>query len=167
LSEAIILLARAIIRDTGSVDHVVGVANGGTAPAKLIAPLLGIQPFTVQARHNRSDATYLQATGNVEVDPAPLRRGLNGRRLTGSVLLVDDICGSGATLRALRGKLAPLTAPGAEVLAATLCLNTGATTLPDYSIWEVSDWVVFPWEAPPAGHNTAALPTPTAVTRHA
>jgi len=80
---------------------------------------------------------------------------------------VDDICGSGATLRRVRQDLAPLVSPSAQVVTAVLCLNTGASTLPDYSIWTVADWVSFPWEKPPADKGTTPLPTPKDVVRHA
>src|SRR5262249_18918399 len=94
----------------------------------------------------------------------PLTRTLNGHQLRGRVLIVDDICGSGATLHRLRHGLDPWLSPSAEVLTAVLCLNTGASILPDYSVWTVSDWVVFPWEQPPAarrpGKHRVAHPTP-------
>jgi DNA polymerase-1 len=49
-------------------------------------------------------------------------------------------------------------APGTHILTATLCLNTGATTAPDYSVWTVSDWVAFPWEEQSAEANRELLP---------
>ncbi|ONI71166.1 phosphoribosyltransferase [Actinosynnema sp. ALI-1.44] len=167
LREATTLLAGAILRDHQPVQHVIGIANGGVAPARMIASTLEVKARTVRARHNTGDATYQQATGKVTVDLDPLTRALNGQRMKGRVLVVDDICGSGATLRRLRHDLAPLLSPSATMLTAVLCLNTGAATLPDYSIWTVSDWVVFPWEKPPADHDTTPLPRPEEVLRHA
>ncbi|MGH3625303.1 MAG: phosphoribosyltransferase [Sciscionella sp.] len=167
LRDATTLLAGAILRDHHSVEDVIGIAHGGTVPARLIAAPLRARVRTVHARHNTSDAAYQHATGQVQVDLDPLTRSLGRKRLSGRVLLIDDICGSGATLRRLLPELAPLIAPGTQVLTAALCLNTGATTLPDYSVWTVSDWVVFPWEPPPADHGTEPLPTPTQAARHA
>jgi hypothetical protein len=167
LREATTLLVGAILRDHQSVQHVIGIANGGVAPARMIASTLGVKARMVNARHNTGDATYQQATGKVTLDLDPLTRALNGQRMKGRVLVVDDICGSGATLRRLRHDLAPLLSPSAQMLTAVLCLNTGATTLPDYSIWTVSDWVVFPWEKPPAGQDTTPLPRPEEVLCHA
>lgn len=157
----------AVLREHGSVDHVIGIAEGGAAPAQVMASALGVPALSVRARHNASSATYQQATGTVHLDLDPLTRALNGKRLTGRVLLVDDICGSGATLHRVTHDLAPLLSPSSQVLTATLCLNTGATTLPDYSVWTVSDWVVFPWEKPPADGDTEPLPVPTEVISHA
>jgi hypoxanthine phosphoribosyltransferase len=166
LRDATTMLAGAILRDHQSIQHVIGIANGGTAPARMIASTLGVRPRAVRARHNFGTATYQQATGKVTLDLAPLGRALNGERLRGRVLVVDDICGSGATLRRLHHELAPLISSRTQVLTAVLCLNTGATTLPDYAVWTVSDWVVFPWEPPPADHDTTPLPPPEEVLRH-
>ncbi|MFD5089826.1 phosphoribosyltransferase [Amycolatopsis thailandensis] len=167
LRDATALLTDAILRDHASIERVIGLANGGISPAHLIATTLGMNARIVRARHNTSDGAYQQATGEVSLDLTPLTRTLNGQRLKGRVLVVDDICGSGATLRRVHDDLTPLLSPGAQLLTAVLCLNTGASTLPDYSIWTVSDWVVFPWEQPPADHDTTPLPPPKKALRHA
>lgn len=167
LREATTLLAGAILRDHQVVEHVIGIANGGTAPTRLVASTLGVEARTVHARHNTADGTYQQATGKVHLDLEPLTRSLNGQRLKGRVLLVDDICGSGATLRRLHHELSPMISPSTTVITAVLCCNSGASTLPDYWIWSVSDWVVFPWEKLPIAHDTTTLPPPEEVVRHA
>jgi len=149
--------------DHGPVDHVIGVANGGIVPALDIAAALGAKFRTVRAQHNRSDAPYQQATGDVQLDLGSLTQC----HITGLVLIIDDICGSGATLRRVRSGLEQALAPGTHILTATLCLNTGATAAPDYSVWTVSDWVAFPWEKQPAETHRELLPTPTEVSRHA
>ncbi|MEV6905949.1 phosphoribosyltransferase family protein [Amycolatopsis sp. NPDC051071] len=167
LRDATARLTDAILRDHPSIERVIGIANGGVSPAHLIATTLGMNARIVRARHNTGDDTYQQATGNVSLDLDPLTRALNGQQLKGRVLVVDDICGSGATLSRVRDDLTPLLNPDAQILTAVLCLNTGATTLPDYSIWTVSDWVVFPWEQPPADQDTTPLPPPKKALRRA
>ncbi|MFD9963980.1 phosphoribosyltransferase [Amycolatopsis sp. NPDC058986] len=144
----------------------IGIANGGTAPAREIAAVLGLEAYLVLAKHNLSSDAYQQATGVVHLELGSLVRELNGGHLEGHVLLVDDICGSGATLRCMRRGLAELLASNARVHTATLCLNTGAATKPDYSVWTVSDWVVFPWESTTSG-TAESLPIPSEVTYHA
>ncbi|MFI7676405.1 phosphoribosyltransferase [Actinophytocola sp. NPDC049390] len=166
LSDACLLLFAAISRDHPKVDHVIGIANGGVAPARILAGRLGVKPRSVQARHNADDGLYQQATGRVSVDFDAFRRGLGRRKLDGTILVVDDICGSGATLHKLRNVLTPVLAPDARVITATLCLNTGAQTCPDYSVWTVSDWVSFPWEKRP-DQPTTDIPLPERVTSHA
>lgn len=166
LCDATALLAAAIHRDHDTINHVIGVAHGGIAPARILASRFGVRPRAIRARHNSDNAVYKQATGKVQVELDALCQALGRRRLEGRVLLVDDICGSGATLQKVRNVLAPLLAPGAETITATLCLNTGATTPPGYSIWTVSDWVTFPWEAPP-GSTSTDLTVPEEATLHA
>ncbi len=165
--DATTLLTDAILRDHPTIERVIGIANGGVSPAHIIASTLGMNARIVRARHNTSDDAYQQATGKVSLDLGRLGRTLDGHRIKGRVLVVDDICGSGATLRRVCHTLTPLLSPNTQILTAVLCLNTGATTLPDYSIWTVSDWVVFPWEQPPADQATTPLPPPKEVLRHA
>ncbi|SES35970.1 phosphoribosyltransferase [Actinokineospora terrae] len=166
LGEACLLLFAAISRDHPKVDHVIGIANGGIAPARILADRLGVNPRTVQARHNADDGLYQQATGKVTVDFDTFHSILGRRKLDGTILVVDDICGSGATLHTLRNVLTPVLAPDARVITATLCLNSGAQTCPDYSVWTVSDWVAFPWEKRP-DQPTTDIPIPEQVTSHA
>lgn len=165
LREACLLLFAAISRDHPQVDHVIGIANGGVAPARVLAGRFGVKPRTVQARHNVDDRLYRQATGNVTVDFDAFRRALGRRKLDGTILIVDDICGSGATLHKLGNVLTPVLGLHARLFTATLCLNTGAQTQPDYSVWTVSDWVSFPWEKRPDQPITN-LPIPERVTCH-
>ncbi|MGP4112306.1 phosphoribosyltransferase [Streptomyces sp. 4N509B] len=139
-------------------ELVVGVERGGRALAKTLARLLGVPHALVTARHNASDEPALPATGRVDLDLTPLGGGggvpVAGRRL----LLADDICGSGATLTALRGRLRELGDP--PTWSATLCRNTGAAVRPTWWVWDVADWVAFPWEPPPSAETTP-LPAPT------
>ncbi|WP_190132990.1 phosphoribosyltransferase family protein [Streptomyces mashuensis] len=99
----------------------------------------------------------LQATGQVYLDgeqPSvnPIPRGAR-------LLVVDDIAGSGATLRTvqtwLRARLQP-----AALRSAVLCRNRGTGTTPDTWGWDVADWVRFLWEGP-LDQATEPLPTLT------
>ncbi len=158
------LLADAARQRFGPITAVIGVATGGTAPAVSLGELLATPVYRVEARHNPTDAPYTPATGHVTCEAGPLAAALGGRLLEGRVLLVDDICGTGATLHALRRALTPYLAPGAAVNTAVLCRNTGAARDPDLWLWTVDDWVRFPWEpAPPPGATTEDLPVPTGV----
>jgi uncharacterized protein len=137
------------------VDVVIAIARGGTQPARDIATALGAPVRTVRARHNYTDSMYAEATGRVSCDVAgagPLR---------GRVLVVDDICGTGATLATVTSALARA-APGAALLTATLCRNAGSPSRPDLTVWDdLREWVIFPWEAsPPDGLPVRYLPDP-------
>jgi hypoxanthine phosphoribosyltransferase len=154
-ADAASALARAAASG-GPVDAVIAIARGGTQPARDIAAALGAPVRTVQARHNRTDALYEEATGLVSCDvteAGPVR---------GRVLVVDDICGSGATLAVVTSALEQLAAPGALLVTATLCRNAGSPARPDLTIWnDLKEWVVFPWEAsPPDGLPVRGLPGP-------
>lgn len=133
----------------------IGIANGGLAPARDIARQLLAPTYQVTARHNPTDAAYTQTTGIVTYDLGPLDLGLSGRQLAGAVLVVDDICGSGATFTTLLPALAQRLGHGAELHTVALCRNAGSSINPDLWVWTVDDWVAFPWERPPADDAAA------------
>jgi len=158
------MLAQAANHERGPIGAVIGIANGGVPLSVLIGDVLAVPVYEVTARHNKTDEAYLQATGEVDCDTLRLARQLDGSRLGETVLLVDDICGSGATLDTVTAAIEPHLADGARALTAVLCLNTGATARPDLWLWEVTDWVNFPWEhAPETTVPLVPLPMATGV----
>jgi uncharacterized protein len=137
---------------------VIGIKRGGRDLAAALAARLGTPAVMIAARHNATDAIGLPATGLVTVDPAALlRHGPVSR-----VLIADDICGSGATLRAVTVLAAAVL--GARARTAVLCRNAGSGHSPSTWAWDVADWVCFPWESPPPS-PAEDLPLPTTV-RH-
>lgn len=157
------LLAEAALARLGGIGAVVGIANGGRAPAYAIAAKLGAPAVAVSARHNPDDTTYSQATGQVRCDFASFIPLMSS---SGPFLVVDDICGTGATLAAVAEILTWLTEPEAQVCTATLCRNVGAPPgTPDLHVWSVADWVVFPWEPDHSSEQdrVQVLPVPTEV----
>jgi hypoxanthine phosphoribosyltransferase len=141
--------------DTFQPELVIGLARGGVPLARRIGAQLGLPVAEVAARHNTSDAIGVQATGTVELDAARLVQSVGGAR---SVLVVDDICGSGATLRAATDVL--LRDTSATVRTAVLCRNAGAAFPVNAWVWDVADWVCFPWENRPAPADSTPLPLP-------
>lgn len=162
MKHACTLLADAVNQHSGRPSTVIGIANGGLDPAREIATRFDLSPRTVHARHNLSGDLYTPASGVVSCDLDSLRLGTEGR-LAGTVLLVDDICGTGATFDAVLQTLRTCAEPATRFLTCALCRNRGAETPPDFYCWEVADWVVFPWEAVPSTHLTTSLPNPTEV----
>ncbi|MDG4830012.1 phosphoribosyltransferase family protein [Solwaraspora sp. WMMD1047] len=155
------MLAEAATDRIGNITAVVGIANGGLTPAATIAHALRTPTYQVTAKHNTTDDPYHQATGTVSHDLHPLVVRLRGRRLHGNVLLVDDISGSGATFTTLLPALAPHLAATCTVHTAALCRNTGSDHNPRLWLWDVNDWVRFPWEHPiPHGHPIEDLTLP-------
>lgn len=125
-------------------DVVVGIARGGIWPARMIASYLRRPLTIVTARHNATDQPRVQGSGEVAIDM--INAGSIGT--ASRVLLVDDICGSGATLRVVIAALAEQAHPEL-IRTAALCRNLGSSYEPDRWVWDVEDWVAFPWEPPP------------------
>jgi uncharacterized protein len=132
---------------------VVGIARGGLPLARQVGRRLGVQTVDVAARHNAADTAFLPATGQVDLSGPVVCLPAPGARL----LVVDDICGTGATLAAVTAQLSEQCAP-ASVRTAVLCRNAAT----DVWVWRLRDWVVFPWESLPAGRDepTEALTVP-------
>lgn len=147
---AIEVLADAARRRHTPITATIGIANGGLAPAQGVSELLHVPTYRVNAKHNPTDATYSEATGVVTYDLDPLTSELAGQRLTGTVLVVDDICGTGATFTTLLPELTAYLGPEVALRTVALCRNVGSLLDPDLWIWTVDDWVSFPWEQPPA-----------------
>jgi hypoxanthine phosphoribosyltransferase len=158
LTGAASLLADAAVSQFGPVGQVIAIERGGTEPARAIAGQLGARLQAIRARHNPTSDLYTQATGLVSCTAS----GIETRAVSGCVLIVDDICGTGATLRAVTSMLSELAGPGTRLHTATLCRNAGASARPGLTVWdELREWVVFPWEPrPPAGTALRTLPDP-------
>ncbi|GAA4729873.1 phosphoribosyltransferase [Phytohabitans rumicis] len=145
---AVRLLAAAAEARFASISAVIAIANGGLAPAIGISSVLDVPNYRLAAKHNPPDAIYTEATGHVICDMSALAAALNGQQLGGTVLLVDDICGSGATFTAVQPALRPYLQPEAIMRTVALCRNAGTSLDPDLWVWTVDDWVCFPWEQP-------------------
>lgn len=154
LDQAINHLVERVRLTYPQVALVVGVARGGIRPSRTLAERLRVPSIPVFARHNTSEDTHLPASGDVMIDLADLPERLANVPEGTAILLVDDICGSGATLRVLRRALSPHLGEGTLLVDVVLCRNVGSDHVPDLTVWDVDDWVLFPWEADP----TSSLP---------
>jgi hypoxanthine phosphoribosyltransferase len=122
---------------------VVGIARGGIPLARFLGGHYGVPVLEITARHNRSDDLYTPATGIVELSGAGLRADLLAGRP--EVLVADDICGTGATLREVLPRIGTQLQPS-RLRVTTLCRNAAASVWPDSWLWDTRDWVVFPWD---------------------
>ncbi len=137
------LLARTLRRSP--FDMVIGVSRSGLIPAVMLSHVLNVREFgAVDIRRTESDAVRA-----IKRPPLVTGHGMNVDNLQSRrVLLVDDIVGEGATLKAA---VSFLKERGAGVVSAALVVNRAncaeePETIVDRFACTVHDWVVFPWE---------------------
>ncbi|WP_327673401.1 phosphoribosyltransferase [Kitasatospora sp. NBC_00458] len=147
------LIAESVVGTAPDVSCVIGIASGGIEPARLMADYLRVPLHFVTAKHNKGDTPWQQATSNVEV----VVDSSLPECFVGTVLLVDDIAGTGATFSAVSEALNGRLDDDAAIMSAALFRNRGCTQPPDRWAWTVNDWVVFPWERP---HHGSTQPLP-------
>ncbi|WP_338673889.1 phosphoribosyltransferase domain-containing protein [Streptomyces sp. SCSIO 30461] len=144
---------------------VLGIARGGVPLAEIVAEQLGVPAVAVRARHNEPEGIRQAATGRVLLDHEHNQDAFASLPASARLLVVDDICGSGATLRAVEDVLAATVSPS-EVRTAVLCRNEGSQYPLDIWGWDVADWVHFPWEPEPQSGRIEALPPLTGLRSH-
>ena len=117
-------------------EIILPVGRGGYYPGTLIAHMLQVEPYPVRlSRRVRDIITY--ETPRWLVDPPAAVRD---RR----VLIVDEISGSGETLRMVKGKVKALGAQA--VKSAVLYAHTAGVDVPDY-IGLITDALILnPWD---------------------
>lgn len=137
VDKAVTALASAVKRDFDP-DVIVGIARGGLIPAVRLSHLLGDRLLRVI--HLR----YYKGA-NLRTEKPELLADVD--RLSGKVLLVDDVADTGVSLEFaldhLKGKGAE------EIRVATIACKSKSRFRPDYYVFETDKWIVFPWEEAP------------------
>ena len=130
-------------------DVVVGILRGGMIPAVRLAHALGLREVrALDVTHTTRDAV------NAAKAPRPIvRNPASLGDLSGlDVLVIDDIAGTGETMRACLGLAAQA---GASAIRTAACVLNEANWPPDgddprstftYVGARYRGWVVFPWE---------------------
>jgi hypoxanthine phosphoribosyltransferase len=108
-------------------NFVVGISRGGLIPAALIATKLN-KPLI---------AVYVDKQNNVYLDR---KNWILGKK----ILLVDDICRTGATLKMMKSFLEKSGVAAIETL--TLYCSPQSQFRPDIIIAESADNIYFPWD---------------------
>ncbi len=132
----------------GVPDVVVGVSRNGLVPAVIICHALGVRDLrSVHVTRTVADGVDADKT------PEPVHRNVASLgNLTGAdVLIVDDIAGSGATLRDVAGLVR---ARGPATVRTAACVVNRANwrdhsdphRAVTYIGVTVDRWVIFPWE---------------------
>lgn len=122
-------------------DIIIGISRGGLIPAVMLSHQLGVSPLlTIQltsyARdHSQSQVKLLH--GDLPILPASKK-----------ILVVDDICDTGASIKFIRTWANTFTNSN---YFRTACLVTKMDTaqhMPEYSGmgWSGLEWIEFPWE---------------------
>jgi hypothetical protein len=134
VEEAVTALANAIKREFDP-DVIVGIARGGLIPAVRLSHLLGDKLLRVIHVKYYKDV-------NLRLKKPELYADI--RRLSGKVLVVDDVADTGTSLEFV---LKHLKRKGAkEIRVATIAYKPRSRLKPDYFTLKTDKWVVFPWE---------------------
>ena len=98
--------------------YISGIPRGGLIPAIMLSHKLGVTyiPFDEAKKYGRHNLSYKNE----------------------EILLVDDICDSGVTMKDYATRF----------ITATLCMRYISETIPEYYGEKIEDdrWLVFPWE---------------------
>lgn len=112
------------------------VARGGNYPGTLLAHMLQVEIYPVRLTRRANDVVVSESPQWIAGPPAEV----TDRR----VLVVDEMCDSGETLREIR---AQVTALGARsVRTAVLYAHTWGAHVPDYIGLITDDLILNPWD---------------------
>jgi hypoxanthine phosphoribosyltransferase len=128
-------------------DAVLGIAKGGVFVGSAVASTLGADFYPVRVEARRRDSDPIPEATDQFPD-------LKGKR----VLVVDDVCHSGATLAKARKQAKK--AGAKDVRSATLVIRPGGVR-PDFYALETDELVLFGWDyqldQTDAGHGDLAI----------
>lgn len=129
-------------------DLLIGVTRGGLAPSVRLCHMFGVKEFGLISIRRNTDAGFYSSRASPQINWMQIES--SGNR----VLIVDDIVGSGDTLKAA---IAVISSRHKVIRTASLVVNKNSKWYPDHFACEVDDWVVFPWERH-AGNEQVDLP---------
>lgn len=114
---------------------IIGLARGGLVPAVIMSHLLQVKMFPISYSSKQGNGEYKEYENVLPTFP-----------ITWDLLIVDDICDTGYTMREVDHVYRD---SGHVVRTATLYYKDGAVITPDYvwqSIPKDANWIEFPWE---------------------
>ena len=129
------------VEDTEPITHVVGLARGGLVPATVVSYALDKPLLT----YGISSYEGSKKTENFHINQSLNLNELKEKNNNLHILVVDDICDTGDTIKYFTNKLLV-----AGIRNTTACIYTKEkhTELLDHYGLVVPDdkWIVFPWE---------------------
>lgn len=115
-------------------ELVIGIATAGVVPGAVVAAMLD-RPFRSMIVSRRYRSTHVRETPAILGEAPPEVRGAR-------VLLVDETCDSGDTMRMA---VAAIVNGGATEVKTAVSIRTGEYT-PDFAALETPADVVLPWD---------------------
>ena len=128
-------LAVKVAQSGYSPDIVVGIAKAGVIPGAVIASMLGCDFYSMKISRDTGMARTRSRPKIIQSAP----RDAVGKR----VLIVDELCTSGDTLRMATNSLRQV--GPAEIKSAVNFVKLGGFR-PDYYALETQGTIVFPWD---------------------
>lgn len=125
-----------VVQDTHiHPQAIIGLARGGLVPSVIMSHILEVKMFPVSYSSKHGNGEYKKHDNVLPSFP-----------ITWDILIVDDICDTGYTMREVDHFYRE---NGHVVKTATLYYKTGAVFKPNF-IWQQieadSGWITFPWE---------------------
>lgn len=112
-----------------------GLARGGLVPAVIMSHMLDVKMLPISYSSKKGKGEYKQYDNSLPMFDQ-----------TRNILLVDDICDTGYTMREVHDHYV---GQGHSVVTAALYYKEGAAITPDH-VWQKiphdADWIEFPWE---------------------
>ncbi|HBY20911.1 MAG: hypothetical protein A2Y24_04450 [Clostridiales bacterium GWE2_32_10] len=138
-----------ILESDGLPEIIIAIARGGMIPAVILSHKTGIRNIQIFSIQETVDDTV-----NSQKLPPTIGENIDFKTFEGKrILIVDDIIGSGSTLKAVINVI--VTYSPKEVKTMACCVNLlnwekdnygRCEDLVDYIGKKVEGWVVFPWE---------------------
>ena len=128
------LLVKKIKRDNIEFTKVLAIARGGIPLGKALSEALNLPLEEVRISFYQGQEKREKPIVNISKEKLQLK---------GSVLIVDDLVDTGATVEVLTRFLEE---EGVAWKIAVFFAKPTSTVVPDYFVKDTVDWIVFPWE---------------------
>jgi hypothetical protein len=143
------VLAVTVARSGYRPDLVVGIAKAGVIPGAVVASILQCDFFSLKISRDLGVERVRARPKILSAAPAEAARR--------NVLIVDEICTSGETLRLARNALRQV--GPADLRTATSLVKHGGHR-PDYYALETESTVIFPWDRQIVTHDGEIIVNP-------
>jgi hypoxanthine phosphoribosyltransferase len=128
------------------IDYIIGLTRGGLFPALILSLLYDIPMIAVNYSSTGGRGDNRNHQNALPSVSAGVVSGTGKLPDLPRLLVVDDICDSGHTMKEVSDFYLN---QGHQVLTATLHYKSGAVLTPDFywqKIEEDSPWIIYPWE---------------------